>query len=617
MVMVFLLSSGAAPQEKYMEKSTDSTIVTSLDQVSSDSLLSYIQTLQDFGTRFMMDPNRKEIATWIMDKFISFGLTEVRLDSITCYTHVDAPPYFVYDTTTWQYNVEAKITGSVYPSCELVMMAHYDDCVSYSDPMAAAPGADDNASGVAALLECARVIAETGYQPRKSFIFLATAAEELMLMSESGAMHYAQEAAAAGRDLSMVLNNDMISWNDSTWSIRLINDVNSQITNDLVIHVINAYTTLDWTFDSMLTYADLSYFLNEGYEGIYFMESVQNGFTPFYHTVYDLVENIDTAYLAEITRLNLGCFLLSDLLKNEAVLLDISRVPEDNCTGLLSPLVSIYNNGSDALTSIDIACTVNEESPVIVSWTGSLAFGETVQVETEAFPFILLNENELEIILENINGKEDELVMNNSKAVSFGMAQATTEEIRLKIRLDDFPEETSWDIHNSNDEIVYSGGPYTTPNMLVDEILIFDDPGCYTFTVYDAGGDGIQSGFILLYSGTNDIILSVLEFESIAQTQFDVGGTLVTEEIPQLPEIRFYPNPLADEGYIAFNPEVPAMLELVVCNLLGQRVIELPGTTCSPGSYLIRFPVSTLSPGIYLLEVRTGKQVQTFKMIKE
>ncbi|MCU0370297.1 MAG: M20/M25/M40 family metallo-hydrolase [Bacteroidales bacterium] len=616
-LMVFLVISGAAAQDRTGKESTDSTIVSMLDKVRSDSLQSYVQSLQDFGTRFMIAPNRKEVATWIMEKFISFGLTEVRLDSFTCYTHVNAPPYFVFDTTTWQYNVEARITGTQFPTCELVMMAHYDDCVNESDPMVAAPGADDNASGVAALLECARVISDTGYQPGKTFIFLATAAEELMLVSESGAMHYAQEAAEDGRDISMVLNNDMISWNDSSWSIRIFNDINSEITTGLAVHVIDTYSTLDLTFDNMGTFADLTFFLEEGYEGVYFMESAQNGFTPYYHTVYDLVENIDTSYLAEMTRVDLGCFLLSDLLKNDAVLAGISNVPEKACSGMLSPFVKIYNNGSDTLTSIGISCAVNGESLVVEQWIGSLAFGAAMEVELDPFPFSLLAENELEITLENVNGIADELGVNNTKSISFGMADATPEELKLKIRLDAHPEETSWDFKDMNGGIIFSGGPYATPNALVDEIMLFDEPGCYSFSVYDAGGDGIQSGFVLLYSGVNEVILQVMEFGSLVQTQFDVGGTMQTEEFDQSGEIGFYPNPVCDVGYITFSPSVPAMLEVVVCNPLGQKVLELPGTIYPPGPHLVSLPVSHLHPGLYILEVRSGKQVKVFKMIRE
>jgi hypothetical protein len=617
LAMVLSFLTGATSQDINRDQSTDSTIVAALGHVRSDSLLSYIQSLQDFGTRFMIAPNRKEVATWIMNKFISFGITEARLDSFPCYTYVNAPPYFVFDTTTWQYNVEAKITGSVYPSCEVVMMGHYDDCVTDSDPMVAAPGADDNASGVAALLESARVIMETGYQPGKTFIFLATAAEEFMLVSDCGSKHYAEDAATEGRDLSMVINNDMISWNDSLWTISLINDTTSQLITDLAIHVVETYTTLNWTYASLWTYADLSFFLDEGYKGIYYMENILNGYTPNYHTLYDLAVNIDTAYLTEITRLDLGCFLLSDLLENDAVLEDISRVPEENCTGLLSPMVTIANNGSDTLTSMDIVYRVNEESPVVVPWSGNLPFRENLQVELTGIPVVLLPQNELEITLENVNGKEDEMFMNNSRDISFDIADNTPDEIKLKIRLDDFPGETSWDIKSSNEEIIFSGGPYTTPNALVDETMVFDNAGCYTFTAYDAGGDGIQSGFILLYYGSNNAIISVLEFKSLVQTQFDVGSTLQTEEITQPGEIRFYPNPLHEAGYIAFTLDKSDPVGVVVFNLLRQKVMELTGKTYSTGSHIISFPAENLAPGLYIISARAGNQVVTSKMLKE
>jgi hypothetical protein len=438
-----------------------------------------------------------------------------------------------------------------------------------------------------------------------------------MYVSESGAMHYAQEAAVDGRDLSMILNNDMISWNDSSWAIRLINDANSQITTDLVTQVINSYTTLDWYFEWSGTYADLTFFLEEGYEGIYFMESVQNGFTPYYHTVYDLVDNIDTAFLAEITRLDLGCFLLSDLLKYDAVLKDVSHVPESNCSGLLAPVVNIYNNGSDTLTSIDIACRVNEESPVVMQWTGALAFGDTIEVALEAFSFGMLSENELEITLENINGQEDELVINNSLGASFDMAVATPEEIRLKIRLDNFPEETSWDFKNINGEIIYSGGPYTTPNALVDETLVFEDPGCYTFSVYDAGVDGIQSGFVLLYFGSNDVLLQVLEFESMVQSQFDVGGTMMAGEVQPAQGISFYPNPVYDAGYIAFTLDKSTAVGVDVFNLINQKVMEVTSNDYLPGSHRISIPCEKLSPGLYIISVSIGSQDMAFKMIRD
>lgn len=284
----------------------DSLINTAINMIDQDSVESYVQSLEDMGTRFLIAPNRKDVALWIMNKFFSFGITEVRLDSFPCYTE------YIYDTTTWQYNVEAKIAGSEFPDKEMIVMAHYDDYSRDSDPIFQAPGADDNASGTAAVLECARIIKEMNYQPKQTMIFLATAAEEFMGMGDSGAEHYAEEAEASERDIVMVINNDMIGWDDGTWTVQLINHISTTGLTDLAIEIITNFTTLNYQSNEPIedVSADLQPFMDAGYQGIYFMEMHIN---PDYHTINDSISNLNFEYLAEVTGVSLGCLLHTDI----------------------------------------------------------------------------------------------------------------------------------------------------------------------------------------------------------------------------------------------------------------------------------------------------------------
>jgi leucyl aminopeptidase len=308
-ILFFIFISSGGVNAKGMPP--DSLLQQAISMVDPDTMESYVQDLQDMGTRFMIAPNRREVATWIMEKFLSFGIEEVRLDSFQCYTHINMPP-LVYDTTTWQYNVEARIEGTVYPDEEVVIIGHYD-CVSQdNDPVAFSPGADDNGSGTAAIFECARIIMALGYQPERTLVFLPTAAEELMYFGDSGSEHYAEEALAAGRDIYMVINNDMISWNDGTWTIDLFNHTFSPHITAMAIDIIQNYTTLNYESWNpvMQIGGDIQPFLDAGYCGIYFMEHY---FNPNYHTDLDLVENCDMAYLAEVTKISLGLLLYSDM----------------------------------------------------------------------------------------------------------------------------------------------------------------------------------------------------------------------------------------------------------------------------------------------------------------
>lgn len=310
-IVFFMLSQGNSQDRPSLPLEGDSLIVAALAMIDADSLQGYVQSLQDMGTRFMISPNRKEVATWIMNKFLSFGIEEVRLDSFLCYTNINWPP-LVYDTATWQYNVEARIQGIGVPEEEVVLLGHYDCVVQDADPLLFAPGADDNASGTAAALECARVIMEMGYQPEQTLIFLASAAEELMYYGDSGTEHYASEAKAAGRNIVMAINNDMIAWNDGSWTIDLFNHNLSPHITTLAINIIVNYTSLNyksWAPTNNIG-GDIQPFLDAGYHGIYFMEHLIN---PNYHKVTDLVDHCDFIYLAEATKVSIGCILYSDI----------------------------------------------------------------------------------------------------------------------------------------------------------------------------------------------------------------------------------------------------------------------------------------------------------------
>ncbi len=86
------------------------------------------------------------------------------------------------------------------------MSSHFDDCDGHcTDGTGVAPGADDNGSGVSAVLEAARVMAKTPF--RGTIVFACFDGEELGLW---GSDHYARELAAKHAPVLAVLNNDII-----------------------------------------------------------------------------------------------------------------------------------------------------------------------------------------------------------------------------------------------------------------------------------------------------------------------------------------------------------------------------------------------------------------------
>jgi len=278
----------------------DSVITFYTQQINSDSIQAYMQALEDFGTRFCLADNRKHVAEWIRDKFISLGYTNAHLDSFQ-FNRWYAGVYY----QTWQYNVIADLSGYRDSDSVFILGAHYDAIVpNASNPFAVAPGADDNASGVAATLEIARVMKIHNYLPAWTIRFLAFAAEELGL---HGSWDYANKAHAAGMNIICIINNDMVSHctlPEEQWKVRIQKYPNSDWFTNLAHSIIDNHTILTAIESTQyIMYSDSWPFYYNGYNAVFFIE---DQFTPFYHTTGDLVATTNKYYAAEMTKISMG-----------------------------------------------------------------------------------------------------------------------------------------------------------------------------------------------------------------------------------------------------------------------------------------------------------------------
>lgn len=177
-----------------------------LREISAERFAASVKTLAGFVTRGnFSDPNQKTrgigaARRWLADQFKSYS---PRLE-------------VTFDTTkkgeTEIVSVIATLPGATQPRKQILVTAHYDSInLKVKGPAAAeapAPGADDDASGTAAVLELARVMSQ--YRFEKTLVFVAFAGEELGLV---GSTAFAARAKAAGRQIEAVFNNDIIGSN--------------------------------------------------------------------------------------------------------------------------------------------------------------------------------------------------------------------------------------------------------------------------------------------------------------------------------------------------------------------------------------------------------------------
>ena len=265
----------------------DAELLQMVSCVDADSVNAMIQDLQDFITRYALAPNRLEIAQWIRDKFLSFGISDVELSS------------FGFNNTT-QYNVVATIQGSEFPDEYILVGGHHDSTNNHGDPYVSAPGADDNASGSVACLEMARVMMSSGFQPKRSIRFVTFAAEELGLF---GSRSYAYIAEDTDMDIRLMINHDMIANAHTDYgrqNVRLM-PYSGSLQHSLYAQRITAnYSDLNAYFGELNSPSSDSHpFWQRGYNVIYFFES---DFCPYYHSSDDIVANINKDYAAEVIK---------------------------------------------------------------------------------------------------------------------------------------------------------------------------------------------------------------------------------------------------------------------------------------------------------------------------
>src|SRR3954447_14297778 len=200
----------------------DPKIAAALKQISAERIQESIQQLVSFGTRLTLSAQDSESISsgrgigaareWIKSEFERYskecgGCLEVKTDTFT-----EQPAERIPKATEIT-NVYAVLRGSDPENAKRIVLVtgHYDSRNSDTfDVNGDAPGANDDASGTAVSLECARVLSKLKFPA--TIIFLTVAGEEQGL---NGSHHFAKMAKDQGWDVEAVLNNDIVGGDKS------------------------------------------------------------------------------------------------------------------------------------------------------------------------------------------------------------------------------------------------------------------------------------------------------------------------------------------------------------------------------------------------------------------
>jgi subtilisin-like proprotein convertase family protein len=271
-----------------------------LNLVSSQHLAKYIRelsgdTMTTIGglpsmiySRHNASPSNQRAAQYIYEKFLSLGLQ-------TRYQY----------NNSHNVNIIARKTGLTYPHRKFVIGAHYDDMLSFGPISDTIPGADDNASGVATVLEAARLLANLSLT--YSVEFVAFDEEEIGLLGSTG---YADTCLLPGDTLMAVLNLDMVGWdgnNDGCVRIKTANF--TELIADVLIGTYQIYN-IDLTGIKEFNQGGSDH-LSFWYRGMMAITSIEpgNDFHPYYHTIGDVFSTINMNYLTKNAKANIAALI--------------------------------------------------------------------------------------------------------------------------------------------------------------------------------------------------------------------------------------------------------------------------------------------------------------------
>ncbi|WP_138432920.1 M28 family peptidase [Winogradskyella algicola] len=315
LIALVTFNAKAQSVEDLMNEVSNSNLQTTVAELSGEQTATINGSLQTITTR--VQSNNDLAADYIKERLEALSNLNVEFQ----------------DFNTVGKNVIATQVGQTNPDDIYIICAHYDSVTTYC--------ADDNATGVAAVLEIARLL--SGQCTANTIVYALWDEEEIGLR---GANYYAQQAADENNgntrdNILGVINMDMIGYDgdapgtpgDNDFDIDVRDIANSLTIKDDLLNLLSTYTfdLNEIVVNPGTTASDHSRFWNQGYSAVLVGESWEtNDQTPDYHTSNDRVEDIDFQYMTELTKLVLA------YTATKASLIDIDNTITQSTTSLIS-----------------------------------------------------------------------------------------------------------------------------------------------------------------------------------------------------------------------------------------------------------------------------------------
>ena len=287
------------------------------------------------------------------------------------------------------------------------------------------------------------------------------------------------------------------------------------------------------------------------------------------------------------------------------------------CGGAYTPIVTIQNNGTSAMTAATVTVLNGTNVVATGSYSGNLATYYTAQVTCT--PISGFNGGTLTI---NVTTSGDASATNGTvSGVITNAVQANGAVGTVAIVTDQWGQETTWTIKNASGATIASGGPYTnlsaagtTTQPVVNFNMVSNM--CYKFEILDSYGDGINSaqyglGSYTVKDGTGTVIASGGAFTN-DETKAFKSGVLAINDLA-IEGFNIYPNPASDLVNISFEGQ-NTNYSISLMDLQG-RVISSRQLENASGEQVVSFTTENVAKGTYIVTVTSNGATTTKNVV--
>ncbi len=303
---------------------------------------------------------------------------------------------------------------------------------------------------------------------------------------------------------------------------------------------------------------------------------------------------------------------------------------QEVCAGRLHPEISLYNNGSAAITTASIAYRVNGGTAATYNYTGFIAPATAKHFALPEISFPPGSMNTLSATVTGVNGSTDQNSSNDSgrqDSIFITSHIATDTNMRMEYTQINTFNGSSWKLYDEvSNTVVAEDGPFLDVSYMSTEVRVKEFKvkrnTCYRLVLENseyARDYNKIIGNYTLYAGGMPLIIAPETPSGKASAWFKSGshGLGTGNEKLMIHDFTLSPNPATDVVNLRFTLGASMPVSINVYDAVGTVVLSLPARKLLDGVQSIPLPVAHLAAGLYMVRIHTeqGKAYARFQVL--